>query len=54
MTSYLVIKTPLVQRVSAMSESETTSASNWKVISDSEVGRLVVHWEKVAFTFGFN
>ena len=32
-----------------MSESETTSASNWKVIRDGEAGRQG-HWEKATFT----
>ena len=36
-----------------MSESETTSASNWKVIRDGEAGRRDMHWEEVTFTLDF-
>ena len=35
-----------------MSESKTTSASNWKIIRDGEVGRQGVRWEKGHFHFG--
>ena len=33
-----------------MSESETTSVSNWKVIRDGKIGRRGACWEKVTFT----
>ena len=33
-----------------MSESETTSASNWKVIRDGEARRRGARWEEVTFT----
>ena len=34
-----------------MSESETTSALNWKVIRDGEAGKRGARWEKVTFNF---
>ena len=37
-----------------MSESETTSASNWKVIRDGEAGRRGEGWEEITFTLDFN
>ena len=37
-----------------MSESETTSASNWKVIRGDEAGRRGARWEKVTFTLDFS
>ena len=36
-----------------MSESQTTSASNWKVIKDSEARRRGAPWAKVTFTLDF-
>ena len=36
-----------------MSESETTSASNWKGIRYGEAGRQGARWEKVTFTLDF-
>ena len=40
------MKTPLC----TMSKSETTSASNCKVIRDGEAGRRGARWQKVTFT----
>ena len=37
-----------------MPESETTSASNWKVIKDGEAGRRGACWEEVTFTLDFS
>ena len=33
-----------------MSESETTSSSNWKVIRDGEAGMRGARWEEVTLT----
>ena len=36
-----------------MCDSETTSASNWKVIRYGQAGRRGARWEKVTFTLDF-
>ena len=43
---YAPLKTPLY----TMSESETTSTSNWNVMRDCEAERRGAHWEKVTYT----
>ena len=43
-----------IKHICALSESETTSASNWKVIRDGEAGRRKARWEKVTFTLEFS
>ena len=44
---------PKIPSVNCMSESETTSASNWKLIMDGKTGRRGAFWEKVIFTLDF-